>query len=143
MPYDYEMDEPSSDFYDRPERKKPIERPTSDSVSFRLNYFVPELVKTKNGMLASGYKIVRIPRRHVCDVYDYKTHSSEIMQSDRERLEKKLTREAAGWPIKFLGASVMSHPYDENPDVNDASWDDPREADGLRPKKDSITQRQR
>jgi len=38
---------------------------------------------------------------------------------------------------------VMSHPYDENPDVNDASWDAPREADGLRPKKDSITQRQR
>lgn len=100
---------------------------TTDSVSLRFDFLVPELVTTKKGRkLASGYKLIRIVRAHRCGVEDFdgmfERDSNKLAEFFRPGVEKKLADEAAGWPVHFRGVSVMRHPWEETPAVDDPRW---------------------
>lgn len=100
---------------------------TTDSVSLRFDYLVPELVATKSGRkLASGYKLVRITRAHRCGVDDFDglfaRDPNKLSDMFRESLEKALQAEYGDWPVHFRGVAVMRHPWDETPTENDPRW---------------------
>jgi hypothetical protein len=99
----------------------------TDSVSLRFDYLVPEIVVTKAGRkLASGYKLVRIVRAHRCGVDDFDglfgRDPNRLADMFREGLEKKLQQEYGEWPVRFRGVSLMRHPWNTNPTMDDPNW---------------------
>jgi hypothetical protein len=40
----------------------------------------------------------------------------------REGLEKKLQQEYGEWPVRFRGVSLMRHPWNTNPTMDDPNW---------------------
>jgi len=99
----------------------------SDSVSLRLDYSVPVLVKTKSGMKARAYEIQRFVLAHRIGVEDYETlcgrDPQKLMQMILiERYEAKLQAKFGDWPVRFRGVSVLVHKADETPTINDERW---------------------
>lgn len=98
----------------------------TDSISLRVDYQVPVLVTTKSGQkLASGYDIRRFVLPHRIGVDDYEAlglDSQKLWEMFRPRFEAKIAAEAAGWPVHFRGISVLRHPWEETPALDDPRW---------------------
>lgn len=101
------------------------------SVSLRLDYSVPVLVKTRSGMKASGYELRRFVLAHRIGVDDFDAPLSaagfggsveKLVEACGKGLEKKLQDAAHGWPIRFRGVSVLRHPAAETPKMDDPRW---------------------
>ena len=98
----------------------------SDSISLRLDYSVPVLVKTRNGkMMARGYELKRFVLAHRMGAEDYRDWygtSQQLLDMFREGFEKKLQEKYADWPVRFKGYSILQHPAAETPKMDDPRW---------------------
>ena len=100
----------------------------TDSISLRVDFSVPVLVKTKSGKkMASGYELKRFVLAHRCGAEDF---SGPLFNGDAQKLlevfskgiTKKLEAEAEGWKVTFKGFSIMRHPCAETPKMEDPRW---------------------
>lgn len=97
-----------------------------DSVSLRVDYSLPILVRTKSGMKASGYDLKRFVLAHRIDVVDFQNlfggDAQKLWEMIRSGFEAKLEAEAAGWKVTFKGLAILRHSFEETPEENDPRW---------------------
>ncbi len=97
------------------------------SVSFRIDFSIPELVVSKGKHLARGYKLIQVVKAHRISVEDF----DSWFQSDPQKflefcglpeLQAQFESEAHGWKVYFKGIATMTHPVEETPEVLDSRW---------------------
>jgi len=98
-----------------------------ESVSLRVNYQIPTLVKTKSGWKATGFELSRKVLYNRISSADFDAppfngNVQKLVEVLGNKWEEKLKEDAHGWKVEFKGADIMRHPAGERPDINDPRW---------------------
>lgn len=98
-----------------------------ESVSLRVNYQIPTLVKTKSGWKATGFELSRKVLYNRISSADFDAppfngNVQKLVEVLGNKWEEKLKEDAHGWKVEFKGADILRHPAGERPDVNDPRW---------------------